>query len=174
MWVYIYISMLRRIFIILFLSLGLMLMEGQVLSAETTKTAPASPEQGAQKTFLRSIFSWLSSPRNWLHSRKTSTKATDPGLIAGTRNNQAAVPDAPLHLLPPERQGRDARDSFKTFLFIRPKPGITDLGAPENVQGKANSSPRDGCAAYGGDGNSSDDKKLPSLTDLSLGICMRF
>jgi len=166
--------MLQRILIVLFLSLSLMFMEGQVSSAETTKTAPAVPQQGAQKTFLRSIYSWLSAPRDWIHSRSTGTKGTDPGLIAGTRNNRAAVPDAPLHLLALERQGRDERDSFKTFLFIRSKPAITDLGAPENVQGQANSSIKDGCAAYGSNGNSSDDNKLPSLTDLSLGICMRF
>jgi len=166
--------MLQRILIVLFLSLSLMFMEEQVSSAETTKTAPAAPQQGASKTFLRSIYGWLSAPRDWLHSRKTSTKGTDPGLIAGTHNNRAVVADAPLHLLPPERQGRDERDSFKTFLFIRSKPGVTDLGAPEIVQGTANSSMEDGCAAYSSDGNSSDDKKLPSLTDLSLGICMRF
>ena len=88
--------------------------------------------------------------------------------------HRAGPIDAPLHLLALERQGRDERDSFKTFLFIRSKPAITDLGAPENVQGQANSSIKDGCAAYGSNGNSSDDKKLPSLTDLSLGICMRF
>jgi len=163
-----------RVLIILFLSLGLGLMAGEVSSSETTKAAPAASEQGVQKTRWRSLVIWLSSPRDWFHSRKRIEKNSTPGLVTGARNDQAVTSDAQRHLLPLERQGRDANDSFKTFLFIRPRPGLSDIGTPGTLQDKLGQSTKDGCAGYVSDGNSADDKKLPTLTDLSLGICMRF
>jgi hypothetical protein len=163
-----------RLLIILFLSLNLGLMAGEVSSSETSKAAPAASRQDVQKTHWRSLILWLSSPRDWFHSRKGIEKKSTPGLIAGTHNDQAMTFDAQRHVLPLERQGRDANDSFKTFLFVRPKPGLSDIGAPGTLQDKPGQSAKDGCAGYVGDGNSADDKKLPTLTDLSLGFCMRF
>ena len=166
--------MRRRVLIILFLSLSLGLMAGEVSSSETSKTAPAASEQGVQKTRWRSLVIWLSSPRDWFQSRKTIENNSTPGLITGTRNDQVVTSDAQRHLLPLVPQGRDANDSFKTYLFIRPKPGLSDIGASATWQDKARQSTTDGCAGYVSDGNSADDKKLPTLMDLSLGICMRF
>jgi len=167
-------NMRYRVLIVLVLSLSLGLMAGKAVASETSKTAPAASEQGAQKTRWRSLVIWLSSPRDWFHSRKAVEKNSTAGLIAGTRNDQTAPADAQRHRLLPERQGRDDNDSFKTFLFIRPKPGLSDIGAPGTLQDKPGQSAQDGCAGYGNNGNSSGDGRRSTLTDLSLGMCLRF
>lgn len=167
-------SMVRRLLIILLLSLGLGLMGGEVISSETTKTEPPPSKQRVPKTDWRSIFTWLATPRDWFSSGNANGKVTKPGLMRGKPDDQAVAPNTQRHLLPLERQGRDENDAFKTFLFVRPKFGLSDIGTPESLQDQAIPSTTDGCAAYANGTSASDDKKLSTLTDLSLGICMRF
>ncbi len=171
--VYIYL-MRRGVLVILLLLLSLGLMAGEVLAAETSKTAPVASDQTAPKTRWRSLVLWLSSPREWFHSRKATEKNSTPGMITGTRHDQAASPDTQRQLPLLGQQGRDQHDSFKTFLFIRPKPGLSDIGTPGTLQDKPGQSAKDGCAGYGNDRNSSDDGGRTTLADLSLGMCLRF